>query len=45
MRWFPVKNAAGQVVPNTYFVVNDLSGLNLDYNDNVLLLTNVKPSA
>src|SRR5205085_1197309 len=37
------KDRNGKVVPNTYLMSMDYSGINYDYNDNVYLITNLKP--
>jgi hypothetical protein len=39
-----VKDRAGNIVPNTYVMAMDYSGINYDYNDNVYLFTNMKPA-
>lgn len=51
-RIFPVKEANGAVVPNTWFAAVDpgtnpdpATGKNFDYNDDVYLLTNAKPES
>jgi hypothetical protein len=44
IRFFPVKDRAGAVMPNTYFMCDDYASVNYDYQDNVYLLTNVKPA-
>ena len=35
MRIWPVRDRAGAIVPSTYLVAMDYSGINYDYNDNV----------
>ena len=47
MRFFPVRTAAGVVVPNTYVVVMDYpsNDQNFDFNDNVYLISNIRPAA
>jgi N-acetylneuraminic acid mutarotase len=45
MRFWPVKDRSGALVSNTYLMSMDYSGINYDYNDNVYLITNVKPEA
>ena len=44
LRVWPAKDRAGVVIPNTYLVVMDYSGINYDFNDNVYLVTNVTPA-
>ena len=44
IRFWPVKDRTGTVVPNTYLLVMDYSGINYDFNDNVYLISNIKPS-
>ncbi|MDN5855559.1 MAG: choice-of-anchor D domain-containing protein, partial [Actinomycetia bacterium] len=43
VRFFPVKDRAGEAVPNTYLLTMDYSGINYDYNDNVYLIENIEP--
>ena len=43
VRFFVTKDQNGSVIPNTYIMVMDYSGINYDYNDNVYLITNIKP--
>jgi len=43
MRLFPVKDAFGTAIANTWIVTIDQVALNNDFNDQVLLLTNVTP--
>ncbi|MEO6434450.1 MAG: hypothetical protein ABIP55_01650, partial [Tepidisphaeraceae bacterium] len=43
VRFFPLKDTRGQVVPNTYLMVMDYQGINYDYNDNTYLISNVRP--
>jgi hypothetical protein len=45
VRFWPVKDRSGALVPNTYVMAMDYSGINYDYNDNVYLITNVAPAA
>ena len=46
VRFWPLKDRSGNVVPNAYLLAMDYSGntINYDYNDNLYLVTNVKPS-
>jgi hypothetical protein len=43
VRFFPVRDRDGTFVPNAYFLVMDYDGINYDYNDNVYLITNIRP--
>ncbi|UYM04017.1 choice-of-anchor D domain-containing protein [Solicola gregarius] len=44
VRIFPVKDREGDVVPNSYLLTMDYSGINYDYNDNVYLIENITPT-
>ena len=51
VRFWPVRNNLGVLVPNTYFVIQDFvqngcgsGSANCDYNDNVYLVTNIEPA-
>jgi hypothetical protein len=44
VRFWPLKDAAGAVVPHSYLVAMDYDGVNYDFNDNVYLVTNITPS-
>jgi len=43
IRVYVAKDAAGNVIPNTYIVIQDYAGVNYDYNDNIFLVENVQP--
>lgn len=43
VRFWPVKDRQGAIMPNTWLMTMDYSGINYDYNDNVYLITNIKP--
>ena len=43
VRFWPIRDRAGVLVPNTYLMTMDYAGINYDYNDNVYLLSNIKP--
>jgi hypothetical protein len=45
VRFWTLRDRSGAVVPNAYLVAMDYSGINYDYNDNLYLITNVKPEA
>jgi hypothetical protein len=44
IRFWPAKDRAGVLLPNTYFVIMDYAGINYDYNDSVYIVTNLKPA-
>ena len=46
VRFWTLKDRSGNVVPNAYLMAMDYSGdtINYDYNDNLYLVSNVKPS-
>jgi len=43
VRFYPVKDRNGVVVPNSWLMTMDYSGINYDYQDNVYLVTNMRP--
>jgi hypothetical protein len=43
-RMYPVKNAAGVVIPNMWLLLVDSNGTNLDFQDVVYLITNITPA-
>ncbi len=44
VRFFKAKDLSGNVMPDTYLLIMDYSGINYDYNDNIYLISNVKPA-
>ena len=44
VRFWSVKDRNGNVIPNTYFMIMDYVGINYDYNDNIYLVSNIKPA-
>ena len=44
MRFWPVRDLNGTLVPNAYIMVMDYAGINYDFNDNVYFISNVKPA-
>ncbi len=46
VRFFPVRDASGNLVPNTYIMTMDYSGSgqNYDFNDNVYIISNINPT-
>jgi fibronectin type 3 domain-containing protein len=43
VRAWAVRDRSGAIVPNTWLVGMDYSGINYDYNDNLYLVGNMKP--
>ncbi len=43
VRIWAARDRAGSIMPDTWLVGMDYSGINYDYNDNVYLVTNMKP--
>ncbi len=43
VRAWAVRDRSGAIVPNTWLVGMDYSGINYDYNDNLYLVSNMKP--
>ncbi|GAA1844567.1 malectin domain-containing carbohydrate-binding protein [Microlunatus capsulatus] len=43
LRTWAVRDRSGTIVRNTWLVAMDYSGINYDYQDNVYLVTNMKP--
>ncbi|WP_229723777.1 malectin domain-containing carbohydrate-binding protein, partial [Deinococcus aerolatus] len=44
VRFFKAKDPKGNVMPNTYLLIMDYAGINYDYNDNIYLISNIKPA-
>ncbi|WP_052195555.1 malectin domain-containing carbohydrate-binding protein [Deinococcus radiopugnans] len=44
LRFFKAKDPSGNVMPDTYLLIMDYSGINYDYNDNIYLISNLKPA-
>lgn len=44
VRFYPARDRDGRYIANTFLVFMDLYGVNYDYQDNIYLLTNIKPS-
>ncbi|MHB0777600.1 carbohydrate-binding protein, partial [Halomonas sp. WWR20] len=42
IRVYVAKDGAGNVIPDTYIVIQDYAGVNYDYNDNIFLVENVQ---
>jgi hypothetical protein len=45
VRFWPARDRQGAIIPNTWLMTMDYSGINYDYNDNVYLVSNIKPEA
>jgi fibronectin type 3 domain-containing protein/regulation of enolase protein 1 (concanavalin A-like superfamily) len=45
VRFWVAKDRDGKVIPDTYLMAMDYSGINYDYQDNVYLVTNIKPES
>ncbi len=48
IRFYQAKDKNGKIIPNTYILMQDYVGVsyaNYDYQDNIYLLTNVKPAS
>jgi hypothetical protein len=43
VRFYPARDHSGARIPDAYFMVMDYNGVNYDYNDNLFLITNVRP--
>jgi len=43
VRFFTYRDRTGAVVRDTWLMIMDFSGVNYDYNDNVYVVTNVRP--
>ncbi len=44
MRFYPLRDAAGQFVPDTFLMSMDYRSINFDYNDNVFIVNNIRPA-
>lgn len=44
VRFYPAKDNAGVLIPSTYLMVMDYAGINYDFQDNIYLVTNVRPA-
>jgi len=44
VRFYPLKNASGGLVPNTYLMCVDSQGINLDFNDVDYIVTGIRPA-
>ncbi|MEM6313006.1 MAG: hypothetical protein AAF743_02920, partial [Planctomycetota bacterium] len=45
MRFYPARDREGRSIPDTYLMSMDFAGINYDYNDNLYLIQNVRPSS
>ncbi|CAM3912733.1 NPCBM/NEW2 domain-containing protein [Deinococcus frigens] len=44
VRFFKARDQGGQIMPDTYLLIMDYAGINYDYNDNIYLISNIKPA-
>ena len=44
VRFWPARDRAGNLIPNTYILSMDYQGINYDFNDNTYIITNIKPA-
>jgi hypothetical protein len=44
VRFFPVRDRSGAFVANQWIMVIDYQSINFDYQDNVYLISNIRPS-
>ena len=45
VRFWPLVDGSGNIVPNTWLMSMDYAGVNYDYNDNTFLISNMRPDA
>ena len=43
LRTWPIRNRAGELEPNVYLVTMDTAGINYDFQDNMYLVSNIRP--
>ena len=43
VRFFAYRDRTGAVVRDTWLMIMDFSGVNYDYNDNVYVVSNLRP--
>ena len=43
VRFWPLVDGSGNIVPNTWLMSMDYAGVNYDYNDNTFLISNMRP--
>ena len=43
LRFYPVRDRNGKYIPNTYLLAMDYNSINFDYQDNVYLISNIRP--
>ncbi|HSV14191.1 MAG TPA: Ig-like domain-containing protein [Tepidisphaeraceae bacterium] len=44
LRFWPARDRSGNLIPNTWLMSMDYAGINYDYNDNVFLISNMRPA-
>ncbi|HEX8521614.1 MAG TPA: choice-of-anchor D domain-containing protein [Tepidisphaeraceae bacterium] len=45
VRFWVARDTSGRIIPNTYIMAMDYQGINYDYNDNVYIVYNMKPTS
>jgi hypothetical protein len=45
VRFWPLKDSSGKVVPDTYLLAMDYQGINYDYQDNIYVIRNIRPAS
>ena len=43
VRFWVARDREGKIIPDTYIMAMDYAGINYDYQDNVYLVSNIKP--
>ncbi len=43
LRFFPLRDLSGLLVPDTYLLTMDYQGINYDFNDNTYIISNIRP--
>jgi hypothetical protein len=43
VRFYPLRDASGAGVPDTYLMVMEYNGIKYDYNDNAYIISNIRP--
>ena len=42
-RTWPARDRSGAIIPNTYVMTMDYAGINYDFNDNLYIVSNIRP--
>ena len=45
VRFYPIRDRNNTPIPNTYLMLMDYAGYNYDYNDNIYVISNIKPAS